>query len=328
MVTASGKQQLFGLSIKKLPSMLHLGATLMYALMETINKAKQDKDYKVLLNSDNLYFSRYADKFGLSAADYGLSVFDMTDLWKFKMDVDANAKIDGNDMMESAELYYKGNFVAYSDTTCRLKWERTDADTLRDIPFNLIQIAMNAANKVGHYTGTMDYVARSPYIRLDFCDQKRDTADFFPFYPKDPGVDSWTLGRQNGYSAQVVHGVFTAGFINEASLRQRSALMQQYVAEEHALMLELQQLSKSMPADSTKTPEYYKRAAQLKEVQEKLTRAGWYQGPYYFPVRGQLKNFKEIIFDETLDGKQISRYPGLADARFHVKIRWVGDKGK
>ena len=77
------------------------------------------------------------------------------------------------------------------------------------------------------------------------------------------------------------------------------------------------------PQPKTMTPKDYERAAKLMDMEDDKLKISWFNSLYYFPVRGQLKNFKEVVFDETLDGKKISKFPNTVYATFHVKIRHV-----
>jgi len=324
LINASRNQQLMGFETARFPSFLQLGATLLITIKQTLEKARQDRDYTVLLNRDNIYFIKYAQSFGLSPEAYGLSIFALMKLWEFKVTIDANAKIEAKDLMESAELHYEGAYFAYSDSACRLRWDRKGFEKSTGIGFNLIQIALRGGQYTGRYTGTMKYGAKRPRIRLDFCDKTRDTADFYPFFPYD-GMDSWNLGRQTDMSFQVVHRVFMSTFMDEASLRKRAMSMQQSTMDEQVSPLEQQQANSGDSHRATMTPKDYERAAKLLDIEDEKLKISWYNALYYFPVRGQLKNRQQVVFDETLDGKKISKFPNTVYATFHVKIKHSED---
>ena len=74
---------------------------------------------------------------------------------------------------------------------------------------------------------------------------------------------------------------------------------------------------------STMTPKDYVRAAQLMDAADEMVRITWYASLYYFPVKGQLKNYQKVVFDEMLDGKKISQFPNIVFATFKVKIEHI-----
>ena len=324
LIDANRNQELMGFETAGFPSFLQLGATLLNTIKQVLDKARQEKDYTVLLNRDNIYFIKYAQSFGLSPEGYGLSIYDLVQLWEFQVDIDASAKIEGKDLMESAELHYDGAYFAHSDSACRLKWERKGFENSTGIGFDLKQIALRGGKYTGTYTGTKIYGAKRPLIRLDFCDKTRDTADFYPFFPYG-GVDSWNLGRQTGMPFQVVHRVFMSTFMDEASLRKRAMSMQQSTMDEQVSTLEQQQANSGDSHRGTMTPKDYERAAKLLDIEDEKLKISWYNALYYFPVRGQLKNREQMVFDETLDGKKISKFPNTVYATYHVKIKHIED---
>jgi hypothetical protein len=319
LVTGERKQQLYGFETKGLPSFPELGMTLINTLRDVLTKASEEREYKILLNTKNLRFIRLAQQYGVKPEEF-ISIFEFLKWHEFKVNIDAKAKIEGKDLMEQAELHYEGIFLAYSDSTCRLKWSQKGADTVKNIVFDLKQIGLRAAQSTGTYTGLTKYGAKRPNIRLDFCDKARDTAAFYPFY----GVDSWNFPRlPPGQEFQVVHRTFMATFMDEASLRKRAMSMQQSTMQEQVSSLEQQMgvstANNSRPA--TMTPKDYERAAKLVHIEDEKLKFSWYNALYYFPVKGQLKNRAQVVFDETLDGKKVSKFPNTVYATFHVMIK-------
>ena len=101
--------------------------------------------------------------------------------------------------------------------------------------------------------------------------------------------------------------------------------MQQSTMDEQVSPLEQQQANSGDSHRATMTPKDYERAAKLLDIEDEKLKISWYNALYYFPVRGQLKNRQQVVFDETLDGKKISKFPNTVYATFHVKIKHSED---
>jgi hypothetical protein len=71
---------------------------------------------------------------------------------------------------------------------------------------------------------------------------------------------------------------------------------------------------------ATMLPKDYERAAKLMDLADEMIHITWYSSLYYFPMKGRLRNYQPVVFDEMLDGKTISQFPHIEFATFRVKI--------
>ena len=70
------------------------------------------------------------------------------------------------------------------------------------------------------------------------------------------------------------------------------------------------------------SPKDYEKGEELMKATDAIIQKNM-SPVYFFKVKGKLKNNKPVIFDEVLYGKDVSHYPNIVFATFHVKIEHV-----
>ncbi|MFL5789684.1 MAG: hypothetical protein ACJ748_16605 [Flavisolibacter sp.] len=304
-----------------------LAERLATAVKDIIQKAKVERDYTILLNIRSIiYLLRYTECLGLSAEEFKQGIEDYLKLNQFKVTVDADAKIRKEEITELARLNFEGPFNAFPDSTCRLKWYPHGMDSAKGIVFNLKEILLNTPQGQATYTGTREFASKRPWLKLDFCDINRDTAFFYPFFPYK-GQDTWTVGQIKNLPMQVVQTVFMTCFMDAAGLKKRAMSLNQSSVEQQMTSVYQQKVVPNTGNlnmnPSTMKPKDYERAAELMDAADEMIHITWYNSLYYFPLKGQLKNHQKLVFDEMLDGKQISQFPNIEFATFKVKIEHI-----
>jgi hypothetical protein len=304
-----------------------LAQRLATVVRDVIRKAKAERDYTVLLNVHRImYLLKYAECIGLSAEEFQRGIGDYLKWNQFNVIVDADAKIQAEGLTELAKLHFDGPFNAFPDTTCRLKWYPHGMDSAKGIVFKLGDILLNTAQGPATYTGTWQFAAKRPWLKLDFCDNNRDSALFYPFFPYK-GNDTWTMGQMKDAPMQVVQTLFMTSFTDAAGLKKRAMSLNKSAIEQQMTSVYQQKVVPNMGNmnmnTSTMKPDDYLRAAKLMDAADEMIHITWYTSLYYFPLKGQLKNHQKLVFDEMLDGKKISQFPNIAVATFKVKIEHI-----
>ncbi|HWJ89616.1 MAG TPA: hypothetical protein VNR87_00810, partial [Flavisolibacter sp.] len=125
----------------------------------------------------------------------------------------------------------------------------------------------------------------------------------------------------------IVHTVFMTGFTDAAGLKKRAMSMNSASLEQQMNSVYKQKVAPVMGGlnmdPSTMTSKDYERAAKLMDAADEVIHITWYTSLYNFPLKGRLRNHQQLVFDETLDGKQISMFPNLAYATFKAKIEHI-----
>ena len=313
--------------VSDFPNAVILAERLATTVRDVISKAKGGWDYTVLLNIRGImYLLKYAECIGLSAEEFYQGIEDYLNWNQFKVTVDAEAKIQGEGLTELARLHFDGPFDAFPDSTCRLKWYPHGMDSAKGIVFKVEDILLNTAEGKATYTGTREFAAKRPWLKLDFCDNKRDSALFYPFFPYN-GHDTWTMGEMKDAQLQVVHTLFMTCFMDVSELKKRTMSLHKSPLEQQMTSVYQQKVAPNMGNmnmnTTTMKPKDYERAAKLKDAADEMIHIIWYTSLYSFPVKKQLKNYDKVVFDEMLDGKKISQFPNIEFATFKVKIEHI-----
>jgi hypothetical protein len=195
-------------------------------------------------------------------------------------------------------------------------------DSAKGIIYQLKEIAMITPQGVGVYTGTYKFASKKPWLKLDFCDETRDSALFYPFFPYE-GKDTWSIGDFKDLPAQMVQTVFMFCFMDAASLKKRGMSLNQSSVTQQITSISQKAIANASNTNFnpyTMTTKDYERAAKLMDAADEMIHITWYSSMYYFPVKGRLRNFQPVVFDEMLDGKKISQSPNIEFATFKVRI--------
>ena len=312
---------------KGYPNDGELAEALLAAVRNVLRKAKEERDYRVLLNVTRVtYLLKSAQCIGLPVEELTSGMEDYLKWNQFKITLDADAKMEMQDASQMATLHFEGPFIAYPDSTCKLKWYPEGMDSAKGIVFDLKEVALNTSQGAATYTGTRKFAAKRPWIKLDFCDEERDSALFYPFFPYG-GMDTWDMGDAKNVPLNIVHTVFMTGFTDAAGLKKRAMSMNSASLEQQMNSVYKQKVAPVMGGlnmdPSTMTSKDYERAAKLMDAADEVIHITWYTSLYNFPLKGRLRNHQQLVFDETLDGKQISMFPNLAYATFKAKIEHI-----
>jgi hypothetical protein len=183
-----------------IPSDNLLPQFLIMAAARTLSKATEDRDYPILLNIDwILSIFRSAERMGLNAADYGLSLekYETSNLFDFS--VETKVKVYGEEGASySVSFTNKSIFMAKPDANCHLKWTQVDPKSTKFYYQLETASAVTSDGKRPQYVGAKQFASPHPQIKLDFCDDKRDTAHFYGFTSESILSEKWAINGQTG----------------------------------------------------------------------------------------------------------------------------------
>jgi hypothetical protein len=325
------------MGLKKTPGFPDIGILslrLLAVTLDVLRKAKTERDYTVLLNVRGImYLFKYAQLLGLAPEEFEQGIDEYMKMNQFQVTVDAEAKIEAEELTEMAKLHFEGPFDAFpdpSDSTCELKWYPHGMDSAKGIVYKLEAEELRGQDHVGTYVGTREFGSKRPWLKLDFCREDRDSALFYPFFPYH-GQDIWDMDQFKDYPFQVVSTVFMSGFMDPEALKKRQAELGGPGAlagvQQQMTNVYKQKVAPNMEGmnmnPATMTPKDYEKAAELMDAADEMTHITWNTALYNFPVKGRLQNKQKIVFDETLDGKSVSLFANIAFATFRVRIEHI-----
>ena len=166
---------------------------LVYAQLRILAKAKKELDYRFLLNTPWIIdIFRTAELMGMKAENLPDNLMNYLKVNQFLFTIETKAKIRGQDGGHYlASLSSQEILAATPDRDCHLKWS-LGADTLK-MHYQLNDIRMiPPKGEVPTYVGDNAFSSPAPQIKLDFCDDKRDTAHFYGF-KKDGDGEKWQI---------------------------------------------------------------------------------------------------------------------------------------
>jgi hypothetical protein len=309
--------------VKGFPDIGTMALAMANVVKSTIRKAKDGYDFTVLLNVRRIAkLLGFAGSLGLPLEEFTSGIEDYLQWNQFKVTVDADAKIAAEGLTEMARLRFDGIFNAFPDSACKLKWYPHGMDSAKGIIYQLKEIAMITPQGSGVYTGTYKYASKKPWLKLDFCDETRDSALFYPFFPYE-GRDTWSIGDFKDLPAQMVQTVYMFCFMDAASLKKRTMSTNPSSVTQQINAISQKAIANASNTNfnpSTMTTKDYERAAKLMDAADEMIHLTWYSSMYYFPLKGRLRNFQPVVFDEMLDGKKISQFSNIEFATFKVRI--------
>jgi len=175
------------------------------AQVRILEKAKKELDYRILLNLD--FINDVFRRAEILEMGYGNMVMSYINQNQFLFTIETKAKVKGTDGGHySASLSSKQIFAARAGRDCHLKWVMGDEKEklhyqLNDINFN------PAKGQSPLYVGGKEFSSPQPQIKLDFCDNKRDTAHFYGF----SGGEKWEI-KGNTADAGVALATYMLAF--------------------------------------------------------------------------------------------------------------------
>jgi len=184
-----------------MPSVNILPQLLVNAAAKRLAEATKERDYRILLNID------WIMQLFHSAAALGITEnlpFNFSDYEKsnqFLFTIETKAKVIGGDKTTfSTSLTSKPVFVATPDENCRLKWS-LETQHLR-FRYHLDDIAIESPASA-KFVGSRDYDSRAPQVKLDFCEDGRDTVHFYGFQCST-GIEQWIIDGAETQTAVVL----------------------------------------------------------------------------------------------------------------------------
>jgi len=194
-------------SESSMPSINLLRQLEISAIVRKFRKARDERDYTVLLNTDVIVETfRQAAMIGLSADDLGDNEMNYVSKTRFLFTIETKAKIQVEDGSYGASFSNQSVFSAKPGKDCHLTWTQVDPSGT-DMVYELKDIFMIYADAERPvYVGPKSWLSPAPQIKLDFCDDTRDTAHFYGFNCPT-GVENWTYKGQSltGMASQLTY---------------------------------------------------------------------------------------------------------------------------
>ncbi len=213
--------------VEKEDSPLPSANTLMQRLFdsehEVLVKAKEQHDYKILLNTpwiNGLFHDATAAGFAQDWTDWHGQYLSID---QFEFSIDAKCRVNG-----TAGGYYSAAFSskftmhANPDSLCHLKWTFLQQEA-KYIAVNRDEISFETGKgESPTFVGPENWYSDSPEVKLDFCDSTWDNIRFFAFIPGSPGhltfVEDWNF-RDRIMHPSVSLGAFMVGFPDKDRLQ-------------------------------------------------------------------------------------------------------------
>jgi len=207
-------RQTFGREpLEGMPTVYEIVKQLVNSGINVIAQAKESLDYPVLLNIKwiaALYNN--AESIGIPMDELQTSLFEFANVNRFRIYVETASRSAGpGGTYQNAQLTGEGVFLATPDSNCKLQWRLIGPDTLRLI-YKLEAFEMKA-NPGGNlpYTGTEFFYSPPPEIKLGFCEQNRDTADFYGFGHHHKEEETWKV-KDKTVQMESLGILYTMGF--------------------------------------------------------------------------------------------------------------------
>jgi len=184
---------------------------LVYAQLRVLQKAKEELDYRVLLNGDWIVaVFRRAETIGLKPESLGDNLTNYMGINQFLFTIETKARIRGMDGSHySASLSSQQIFTANAGRECHLKWVMGKETEKLHYQLNDIKF-IPAKGQQPIYVGDKVFSSPQPQIKLDFCDNSRDTAHFYGFSNSGDG-EKWEI-KGNAVSAGVSLSTYIIAF--------------------------------------------------------------------------------------------------------------------
>ncbi len=296
-------------------------------------KAIEEKDYRVMLNIRwYVGLVRQAELLGVAhseALENGLGA--LTEVGRFKISIDADGKIGQKNIYQLAHIKGDNEFMAFVDTSCRLKWVLADENS-KHMVYDLENAEMIMPDPRPVYVGTKSWKSGPADIKLDFCKDDRDTAIFHGFVAGN-NQELWNMGPAGTMPMQIVAGVLGASLMDVERIK-RDAQKYKDPAVRAAMQKELMDIHKKhvephaalMGKDpSAMTPEEIRKVNELLLASADISALTQAPSPFSFLVKGKLQNKNPVVFEHRLDGKKLfPENTAIVYAYFNVKIEHIG----
>ena len=299
----------------------------MHTWAAMFEEAMQEYDYPVALNIHAiLSLERMAQMHDLDAK---IPVDKLIKFNRFKLNMHVSAKISAEGGYQLAELKGDNWFCALPDSSGRLVW------ILIGPLVNKVSMDLSAAEFRGKidfpYIGTRKWESQLPKMKLDFCDQQKDTLDIYMFYAQG-FKETWVFPKPQGaIDILIVSGILGISFLDVERINQTKKELKSDPAAIEKLkkdmLAKLEQMKKSgalsMPV-SQQGSVSMTHLAGMAEIQ-KLTNEMMQQSKQYDPLKfvfsPKPQNRAPVVLQEKLNGKELFPQNTATEyAWFHLKL--------
>ena len=319
-------QQLMGLpTVANFPEAMEIASTCVESGFKKLEKAKQERDFKILLNISWIVgLFRTAELLGIDPAQFNQALSDFITLNRFKVNVDARAKMSNEGTVMAARMTGENIFGAVPDSNCILKWTLLSPDNSK-MKFNLDEAIFEVPDATASYAGTKNWKTHPANIQLDFCEEQKDTFLLDGFLP-DGGEETWIVQGEKTRSA-IVTSLYSGCFTDVERIKAMAAdpalqaKMEQQMKEKHQQFMASYQgakdPSKMTPAEIQKMNEAMLAARDIGNIIQSVS-------PFSFLCKDRLRNKQKLVFESVLDGKQLNpQNTAIEEAILKVKIEHV-----
>jgi hypothetical protein len=193
-----------------------------------LNKAVDEKDYSIALNPSLILLS-YRTYILMGGDEKGLGNLDIlqkaVSLNSFKLKIHVSGKLSGRDFLQLAELKGDNYFAAVLDSgsrnTCRLKWVLLGPDPeKKHMQFDLTDVKMQGGGGELVYAGPKKWKSPAPKLRIDFCENGKDTAFISSFRPE--GKETWIIPKYGSKDMPLMNNVLLGCFMDIDRLKKEN----------------------------------------------------------------------------------------------------------
>ena len=299
--------------------------------MKYLSEAVKKKDYRVLLNVkwvSSLF--RTAELLGENAKNLEHGIMEFIDISIFSLTIDARAKMQKDNAVFNAAMSGTNYFSAIPDSNCVLKWTLVSPDSSK-MKYTLDEIGVLIGGDKGVYSGPMKWKSYPADLRLDFCNEQKDTAILFGFDPLD-GQEVWTFRGKTIPFARMVSFVYILSFMDVKRIQAMAAdpglqarLKQQMMDKYKEFMAANPGMGQKDP--SKMTPKELEQMHKAMSAGKDMVNVVQSALPNSFLFKDRLMNNSKIVFDTQLNGKELfPENTAIQFAIFKVKIEHYEEK--
>lgn len=328
MVDFSRTQQLMGVhAYVGFPAEAELVQQSVNAAMKQVDKAKRERDYKILLNIRwivGLY--RTAELLSLDQSTFEHSIVAFMRINQFEMTVQASATMGKGATEMSAVMSGKNLFSAVPDSNCVLKWKLLEPDSSK-MSYTLEEAKMQLPKVDAAYTGTTNWKSNPANLQLDFCKEEKDTTVLYGFMPHG-GVDGWTVQGTTMSPANIINSIYMTCFMDVARIRAMAA----DAGLQARLTQQMQDKYKEFTAAYQGKDPNLMSSSELEKLAEAMNASNDMSNivqsptPYSFLCKERLRNNQKLVLDAKVNGKELfPENTNIKQAILTVKLEHVED---
>jgi hypothetical protein len=180
-------------TIFRFPSNAEMAETFVAAVKDILATARKERDYPILFGISGIFktFTTIV-ALGVEVKTFDFVVTFFFENNEFDFFIETEAQVNGTAAaMLLAKLHSRSRYFVMPNSECHLEWFLKSPNKSQYI-YDLDAIGMTVFNGESlAYAGTTKFKSSPPGLKLDFCDEKRDTAHFYGFEPD--GSESWVM---------------------------------------------------------------------------------------------------------------------------------------